>query len=183
MKIINRVIFSSSLTLLSFIATASDEGLSQLALQQAHFPIEKAVEEVKNNYPGLITEVKFDDYNYQSVFEVDVINQEKNVKHELKFSTADGLLLKEEKTRLSTAGYSHIDDKFLAKLTQLEKSNIDLLASINTIQGEYRSKIVEIELENKKGMTFYEVELSNGSELILDIVTGKIIPIKNEYYN
>ncbi|WP_245597674.1 PepSY domain-containing protein [Psychromonas aquimarina] len=67
-------------------------------------------------------------------------------------------------------------------LNQLDTSKFDLQASINKIQKNYGSSVVELELENKKGITFYEIELLNDNELIIDVVTGEIIPIKRNYH-
>ncbi|WP_028862050.1 PepSY domain-containing protein [Psychromonas aquimarina] len=181
MKFIKRIIFSSSLTLISFMTTANNDGLSELALKRADFSLEQTVEKVTNSFPGKITELKLDDYNHQSVFEVEVINEQEQIKHELKFSTADGRLLKDERTSLTTAGFSSLDDKDHLMLSQLDNSKFNLQASINSVQKKYGSSIIELELENKKGITFYQVELLNDKELIIDVVTGETVLLSNNY--
>ncbi|WP_019612883.1 PepSY domain-containing protein [Psychromonas ossibalaenae] len=183
MKLIKRIIFSSSLTLISFMTTANNDGLSELALKRADFSIEQAVEKITNNFPGKITELKLDDYNHQSVFEVEVINEQEEIKHELKLSTADGSLLKDERTSLSTVGISSLDDKDRNMLNQLDTSKFNLQASISSVQEEYGSSVVALELENKKGITFYEIELLNDKELIIDVVTGEVVMLTNRFHD
>ncbi|WP_028865117.1 PepSY domain-containing protein [Psychromonas aquimarina] len=182
MKFIKRIAISSALVLTSFTAAADNDGLSELALKRANFSIEEAVEKVTDSFPGKITELKLDDYNHQAVFEIEVINEKEGIEHKLKFSTADGKLLKDERESLSIASFSKLDDKDRVMLSQLDTSKFDLQASINKIQKDYGSSVVELELENKKGITFYEVELLNDNELIIDVVSGEIIPIKRNYH-
>ncbi len=181
MKFIKGIIFSSSLTLISFMTAANNDGLSELALKRAGFSLEQTVQKVTKSFPGKITELKLDDHNHQSVFEVEVINEQQEIKHELKFSTADGRLLKTETTSLSSAGFSSLDDKDRLMLSQLDTSKFNLQASIKRIQKEYGSSIVELELENKKGITFYQVELSNDKELIIDVLTGETIMLTKKH--
>ncbi|WP_019616266.1 PepSY domain-containing protein [Psychromonas ossibalaenae] len=182
MKFIKRIALSSALVLTSFAAAADNDGLSELALKRANFSIEQVVEKVANNFPGKITELKLDDYNHQAVFEVEVINEKEGIEHKLKFSTADGKLLKDERESLSVAGFSKLDEKDHAMLNQLDTAKFDLQASISKIQKDYGSSVIELELENKKGITFYEVELLNDNELIIDVVTGEIVSIKRNYH-
>ncbi|WP_157619306.1 PepSY domain-containing protein [Psychromonas aquimarina] len=55
-------------------------------------------------------------------------------------------------------------------------------ASIQKIQKEYDSSIIKLELENKQGITFYEVEPANDQGLIIDVASGEIIPKKRDYH-
>ncbi|WP_019617101.1 PepSY domain-containing protein [Psychromonas ossibalaenae] len=182
MKFIKRIALSSALVVTSFAAAADNDGLSELALKRANFSIEQAVEQVTNNYPGKITELKLDDHNHQAVYKIEIINEKEGIEQTLKYSTADGSLLKDERESLSVAGFSKLDEKDHVMLSQLDTTKFDLQASINKIQKDYGSSVVELELENKKGITFYEVELLNDNELIIDVVTGEIVPLKRNYH-
>ncbi len=161
-------------------AASADDALSVLAMKKAGFSLEQAIEKVHNNYSGQITELELDDYKGQAVYEIDVINLAQQQKHKLKLSLTDGEMLKNESSKLSILGVSKLDDDERVALEQLAQSELSLQQIVATLSTKYQAQVLEFELENEKGITFYKFKLlgeQGKQRVIVDVTTGETIPV------
>ncbi|WP_019614964.1 PepSY domain-containing protein [Psychromonas ossibalaenae] len=170
----------AALALTSFTVAADDDALSVLALKRASFTLEQAVEKVTTDYQGQIIEFELDDHDGQSTYEIEVINLQKEEKYKLHLSTADGTVLKEKSRSLSTLGFSRLDDDEYQALKELETSQFSLSSALAELREQYTAEVMEFELENEKGITFYKFKLidqQGRKRVIVDVKTGEMIPI------
>ncbi len=170
----------ATLALTSFAAVADNDALATLALKRANFTLEQAIEKVSNDYPGQIIEFELDDHKGQTSYEIEVINLQKEEKYKLQLSTADGSLLKEKSRSLKIFGLNRLDDDEYQALEELAASEFNLKSTIALLREKYNAELVEFELENEKGITFYKFKLIDQlgrKRVIVDIKTGEMIPV------
>ena len=180
---LKKLIAATAIVFTSFTAMAdSDDALTAFAMQNASFTLDQAVAKMDTNYPGIITEFEMDDHKGQAVYEIESINLKKEEKSKIKLSAVDGAVTKEKVKSLSTLGVSHLDDDELLALQMVTKSNFSLQTTINNIRAKYKAQIIEFELENEKGITFYKFKLigeMGRKYVIVDVKTGKMLPVAN----
>lgn len=179
-KLSKKICVAAVIAVTSAAAIADDDALSALAMKKAGFSLEQAIEKVHNSYPGQITELELDDYKGQAVYEFDVINLAQQQKHKLKLSLADGEMLKNESSKLSILGVSKIDDDERLALEQLAQSELSLQQTVAMLNTQYQAQVLEFELENEKGITFYKFKLlgeQGKQRIIVDVATGETIPV------
>ncbi|GDY25368.1 MULTISPECIES: PepSY domain-containing protein [unclassified Agarivorans] len=179
-KFSKKLCVAAAVALTSTAAIADDDALSALALKKAGFSLEQAIEKVNTTYPGHITELELDDYKGQAVYEVDVINLAQEQQHKLKLSLSDGEMLKNESSKLTILGVSKIDDDERLALEQVAESELSLQQTIAMLNDKYQAQVLEFELENEKGITFYKFKLlgqQGKQRVIVDVVTGETIPV------
>ncbi|MFA0697933.1 PepSY domain-containing protein, partial [Vibrio sp. 10N.222.49.C9] len=66
-------------------------------------------------------------------------------------------------------------------IEQVQKAEFDILKKLTELEEKYSAKALEVELENKKGIVFYEVELVSTEQgkqkLLINVATGEEIPV------
>ncbi|WP_019613492.1 PepSY domain-containing protein [Psychromonas ossibalaenae] len=173
---LNKLICAAG-ALTSFTAAADNDALSQLALKRASFTMEQAVEKVSCDYPGQIAEFAVDDHRGQSAYQIKVLNLLKEEKYKLYLSTEDGSLLKEKSSSFKTLGFNSLDDDDYQALQELQVSEFNLQSTIAMVSEKYNAEIVEFELENEKGITFYKFKLldqHSRQHVYVDVKTGEM---------
>ncbi|MEE1674948.1 PepSY domain-containing protein [Agarivorans aestuarii] len=179
-KLSKKICVAAAVALTSTAVMADDDALSALAIKKAGFSLEQAIEKVHNTYPGQITELELDDYRGQAVYEVDVVNLAQEQKHKLKLSLADGEMLKNESSKLSILGVSKLDEDERIALEQLAESELSLQQTVAMLNNKYQAQVIEFELENEKGITFYKFKLlgeQGKQRVIVDVASGETIPV------
>ena len=171
-----------TLGLSSFAATADEDHLlDAFALKNATFTQQQALEKVSANYVGQITEFELDDHNNQAVYEIEIINLKEDEKYKVKLSLINGTILKEERSSLSNLlGTTRLDSDELYALQQLQASDFNLQQTIKHLTDKQNGQLIEFELENEKGITFYKMKLvtEQGTQRILvDVKSGDMIPV------
>ncbi|MDA7746554.1 PepSY domain-containing protein [Psychromonas sp.] len=172
-KLIGMTLAFTSLSVLA----GNDNALSALALKQANYSLEQAVEKVQNNYKGQIIEFELEDDNNQLSYEIEVIDVITKEKHKLELSLEDGSVLKEKSKSI---GIKRLDDDELAALTDLQASDFNLNKIIALLKEQYKADILEFELENEKGITFYKFKLfseQGTQQVLVDVKTGSMISV------
>ncbi|WP_028862993.1 PepSY domain-containing protein [Psychromonas aquimarina] len=173
---LNKLICAAA-ALTSFTAAADNDALSLLVLKRADFTMEQAVEKVSSDYPGQIVGFKLDDHRGQSTYQIKVLNLQKEDKYKLHLSTEDGSLLKEKSSSFKTLGFNSLDDGDYQALRELQVSEFNLQSTITILNEKYNAQIVEFELENEKGITFYKFKLMDQQgrkHVIVDVKTGEM---------
>ena len=180
-----KLIAATAIVFTSFSAIAdSDDALSAFTMQNASFTLEQAIETTHANYPGVITEFEMDDYKGQAAYEIESVNLKNEEKNKIKLSSVDGSVVKEKNKSLSTLGVSHLDADELLALQTVSESNFSLKTTIKEISQKYKAQIIEFELENEQGLTFYKFKLigeMGRKYIIVDVKTGKMIPTVKHY--
>jgi hypothetical protein len=159
-----------------------DDALSLMALNTSSANIATLTSEVRSLSTGVVIEVEVDDHKKSSfVYEFKVVDLQEGVKHELKYALEDGLLLKHEEKSLTRLGFSKLDSEDKTAIEAVENANFDILKALVALEQKYSAKVIEAELETKKGIVFYEVELANAEQgkikLLINVANGEEIPV------
>lgn len=182
MKLTKRICTTAAalITLTSGLAMANDDFLSALALERAQFSPQQAIEKINTNFTGNIVEFELDDHKGKTVYEFEVIDFAQEQINKLKISSDDGTIVKNESKSMTILGVNRLDEEDRQALTALNNSEFDLNASILELSEKYDSQVIEFELENEKGITFYKFKLIGDTgitKVIVDVETGKAIPV------
>lgn len=176
MKCTKLICIALAFTPLAAFADKEDDALATLALQRANFSLEQAIDKVATDYAKHIVEFEIDDHNNQATYDIEAVNLKAEEKHKIELSLTDGAVLK-HKTK---NGLSRLDDDDLLALQELQASSFNLSATIAQLKQKYAADVIEFELENKKGITFYKFKLMGEQGLtrvIVDVTTGRVIPV------
>ena len=176
MKGTKLICIALAFTPLAAFAYKEDDALATLALQRANFSLEQAIDKVSTDYAKHIVEFEIDEHDNQATYDIEAISLKAEVKHDVELSLKDGAVLK-HKTKNSL---SRLDDEDLLALQELQASKFDLSATIAQLKLKYSADVIEFELENKKGITFYKFKLMGEhglTRVIVDVTTGKVIPV------
>lgn len=163
-----------------FALADNDDALTGFALQRANYSLDQAIEKVNASYQGHIIEFDVEDDNNQLSYEIEVIDLISEEKHKIELSLENGSVLKEKSSSIKVMGMDRLDDDELLALEELQASDFKLRPMMNMLKDKYKADILEFELENEKGITFYKFKLINeqGVERVLvDVKTGHVIPV------
>lgn len=164
----------------AFAMADNDDALAGLALQSANYSFEQAIEKAYADYKGQITEFEVEDENNQLSYEIEMIDFTAAQKHKLVLSLEDGTVLKDKSSSIKVMGMDRLDDDELRALKELQASDFKLRPTMTRLQDRYKAEIVDFELENDKGITFYKFKLFNDQgmqEVLVDVKTSHIIPV------
>ncbi len=172
----------TSLALGSTLAVADDDALAMLSLQGTNVSMDQAIDKVSSSYPGLVQELELDDYQGQSVYEIKLFDIKQNKEHKVKLSTQSGEVLEAETSNTYTMGMDQLDSDERIALEHLQKSRLSLKEMLNKVSNKYPGWVTEFELENKKGLTFYQFTLTGErgeKEVFMDVQTGNMALAKS----
>lgn len=181
MKFFKTGLIASLLTMAGVAHADNDAALSLMALQSGNTSLVELAPEVRKVSQGVVTEIELDDYRDQTfAFQFKVIDLAEGYEHEMKYSVQDGSLLKHETESLTTLGFSDLDQEDQVAIEQVQQAKFDIFDKIVELETKYKAKMIEAELENKKGIVFYEVELASAEtghqKLLINVATGEEIP-------
>ncbi|GAD79266.1 hypothetical protein [Vibrio ezurae] len=159
-----------------------DAAIALMALNSASATLSTLAPKVRAVSTGVITEIELDDYkDTQVVYKFKVVDTKAGNKHKLSYAIDDGSLLKQKSESLSTFGFSDLDKEERLAIEQVEKSQFDIVTKLQELEGKYAAKTLEAELESKKGIVFYEVELASAKhgmqKLLINVASGEEIPV------
>lgn len=182
MKFKKAIITTLAFTSLSALANKDQDAIATLALQSANFTLDQAIEKVKADYKADIIEFEIDEYENNTAYEIELFNTETHEKHKIKLSLNDGSVLKIEKKNLKVLGVNRLDENEKIAINNLRSSNFDLSKTVIELKQKFKGNILEFELDNEKGVTFYKFKLMGEQGLtrvIVDVQTGNLIPVIN----
>ncbi|GAD89709.1 MULTISPECIES: hypothetical protein [Vibrio] len=167
------------------IAHANDQqdaAIGLMALNSGSATITTLAPQVRTVSTGVITEIELDDYkDTQIAYKFKVIDTKAGKKFKLTYAINDGSLLREKSENLSTLGFSDLDREDRNAIEQVEKAQFDIVKKLIELETKYSAKTLEAELESKKGVVFYEVELASTErgmqKLLINVATGEEIPV------
>lgn len=181
MKLSKKVVASIALLISSTASFADeDDAISALVLNQAQFSIEQAIKQVSSNYPGQIIELELDEHKGQSVYEIKIIDINAEQEQKLYLSLENGEVLKTQTKSLKILGVNKLDDDERQALIALQDSEFSLSKTLAELESSLQGKVHEFELENEKGITYYQFDLMTQSgkrKMIVDVASGQQIPM------
>jgi uncharacterized membrane protein YkoI len=153
--------------------------LMLLALKSSQVSITQILEKFKADYPSIVTEIELDDEDHILVYEVKGINLEDGVKYKVRYALHNGEEIDNYSKSLSFLGFNKLDDHDVEALETIQDqglSALDVIAKTTLSEGAY---IESIELENKRGLTFYEIKIlgpMGWTKQLMDAKSGDVIP-------
>ncbi|CAM4078486.1 hypothetical protein [Vibrio neonatus] len=167
------------------IAHANDQqdaAIGLMAINSGSATITTLAPQVRTISTGVITEIELDDYkDTQIAYKFKIIDNAAGQEHKLTYAISDGSLLRQKSKRLSTLGFSHLDKEDRLAIEQVEKAQFDIVKKLIELETKYSAKTLEAELESKKGIVFYEIELASSErgmqKLLINVATGEEIPV------
>ncbi|MEZ8990889.1 PepSY domain-containing protein [Vibrio breoganii] len=184
MKLLKTGLFASLLSVVPFVHADDQQeaALSLMAINSGSATLVNLAPEVRTISTGVVTEVELDDYkDTMFAYEFKVIDLNEGFKHKMSYSVQDGALLRHKSESLTTFGFSDLDDDERYAIEQVQKAEFDILKKLTELEEKYSAKALEVELESKKGIVFYEVELVSTEQgkqkLLINVTTGEEIPV------
>ncbi len=171
----------TALTFGSASTFADDEAAELLQLKRTQFTAEKALEKVSEKYKGQILEIELDDKNDQLVYEVEVVDLDKEKVFELYVNPSNGEVALSETESLTLLGFNRFDEDKLAALQSMKDNSFSLIGQLAKVKTEYPGVIKEAEFKQSKGVSYYKVKVlthdGKRQKVILDAATGDMIPV------
>ncbi|GEM80569.1 PepSY domain-containing protein [Vibrio superstes] len=184
MKLLKTGLFASLLSVVPFVHADDQQeaALSLMALSSGSATLVNLAPEIRTISTGVVTEVELDDYkDTMFAYEFKVVDLDEGFEHKMSYSVQDGALLRHESENLTTFGFSDLDDDERYAIEQVQKAEFDILKKLTELEEKYSAKALEVELESKKGIVFYEVELASTEQgkqkLLVNVATGEEIPV------
>lgn len=144
-----------------------DSGVSAIA----------SIQKVQQHYPGVVYDYELDDDDDNYFHEIKLIDLDKDVKRKIVVSAQNGTIVKEEEENL----YSwFIEDDSVKAVKKLQEQQYSMLAAMELINPQEGELVVDVELEYKQGVVYFELETygSQGEqEVLVDAKTRSVIPV------
>ncbi|MFD1383177.1 PepSY domain-containing protein [Rhodanobacter aciditrophus] len=157
-----------------------DNELEMLALKSADTSMEDVIAEFRSKYSGTVVEVELDDKKHSIVYEVKAIDLDAGEGHKASYTLRGKQETEYNKRSLNVLGFSKLDDDDAAAVKAVQaESAISMDKALEIARNHSDAYIESIELENKRGLTFYKVEyMGPGKErrLLIDALSGEQVP-------
>ncbi|MBV1909190.1 MAG: hypothetical protein KUG78_07690 [Kangiellaceae bacterium] len=164
----------------------TDESLiavAQKAIDESGFTAQQSIKKVQQLYPGVVYQYELDDDDDEYFHEVKLIDTDADEKIKITLSIEDGEVLSEQRDSLFS-WFSWLPwvskNKNIARVKQLLDSENSLLSAINSIQLEQNSILLDVELEQKQGVLFFEIDsfgIDGEKEWLIDANSNTLIPV------
>lgn len=151
--------------------------LTKSIIEKSGITAQHSIKQVQQDYNGIIYSYELDDEDGIYYHEIKLIDIAADKKIKLTISIKDGSVVNEEKSRLFS--WFAEDDRIVTakKLAQMDYSMLNAIDAINLAQS---SLLTEIEVEDKQGILFFELEtigVEGKKDWLVDINTNQIIPV------
>ncbi len=181
-------LFKNILIGLVFVSVSAfaedDEMILRLALQSAALQPEQVMEQSLEKYPGFIEEFSIDEEDGRMIYEISIISPETGRRTEIEIDMLSGKTLEVEEEKIRS--WNATDKTFSkARYQQLVSSKVSLQTAVSEAQKLFPGQLIEAELEDEKGIVFFEIEMlseDNLKTIVVDIKTGKPIPVARGHY-
>ena len=151
--------------------------LTKSIIAQSGITAQHSIKQVQQDYEGIIYSYELDDEDGIYYHEIKLIDIAADKKIKLTISIKDGSIVNEEKSRLFS-WFS--DDDRIVTAKKLAKMDYSMLNAIDAINLGQSSLLTEIEVEDKQGILFFELEtigVEGKKDWLVDINTNQIIPV------
>ena len=182
MKRLNLLTFATLMiaatTSVSWAGSDKEElALTKSIIAQSGITAQHSIKQVQQDYEGIIYSYELDDEEGIYYHEIKLIDIKADKKIKLTISIKDGSIVNEEKSRLFSR-FSEDDRIVTAK--KLAKMDYSMLNAIDAINLSQSSLLTEIDVEDKQGILFFELEtigVEGKKDWLVDINTNQIIPV------
>ncbi|WP_416306306.1 PepSY domain-containing protein [Neptunicella sp. SCSIO 80796] len=136
-----------------------------------------SIQQVQQRYPGVIYDYELDDDDDDYYHEIKLIDLDADVKRKIVISAQNGTVVKEEQENL----YSwFIEDDSVTAVKKLQALQYSMLTAIELVDPSEGALVVDIELEYKQGVVYFEIETDGPQgeqEILVDAKTRSVIPV------
>ncbi|MBL4630439.1 MAG: hypothetical protein JKY14_04535 [Paraglaciecola sp.] len=135
------------------------------------------IEKVQQDYAGVIYSYELDDKDDIYYHEIKLIDIEADKKIKLLISLHNGKVVKEQRSRLFSW---FVDDEHIVTAKKLATMKYSMLDAIEAIGLKKNSLLQEIEVEDKQGVLFFELETVGAQgekDWLVDINNNQLIPV------
>lgn len=156
------------------VLAGQDDVVLQLAIENAKIKPEQAIMQIADRYPGHLSEFGIDDEDGSMVYEFTIIDPEDSVELEVIMDAESGKIWLDDKDSLSSKALKR------KKYQLLMNSGMTLKKAIDEAKKIVPGQLLEAELEQEKGIVFFEIELLTDKgvrKVIVDLQSGKPIPV------
>lgn len=140
-------------------------------------PATQAMKKVMSDYQGHLVDYELEDEDGVLFHELKLIDLDEDVERKVVISVHDGNVVS-EKTEKLWSWFSEDDDvKAVKKLVANQYSMLDAIEKLELAREDL---LLDIELEDKQGVVYFEIEVFSGDEereLLVDSKTKSIIPV------
>ena len=169
-------------TIASTVAYANHEDIiTRLAIENATIQPDVAIATVTSKYKGKLKEFELEDHDDKLVYEISLIDAEAGEEIRLEMSAESGEIIKEE--RSSIGSWFSRSWRSKEKYQRLQESEVTLQDAVAKAQKIEPGVLMEVELEQEKGVVFFEVKLITNKgkrKVIVDLTSGKPIPVTKQ---
>ncbi|GAC13911.1 hypothetical protein [Aliiglaciecola lipolytica] len=132
---------------------------------------------VQNKFSGVVYDYELDEKDDRLVHEIKLIDLDADVKRKITLSADDGSVIKEEWERLFSW---FIEEDNVKAAKKLVANNYSMLQAIALIAINTDSLVLDVELEDKQGIVYFEIETygpDGEKEMLVDSKSKTIIPV------
>lgn len=167
-------------TVVSTVAFAGhDDIITRLAVENARISPDEAIALVTKHYPGTLKEFRVEDDEDELIYEINLIDPDAKEEIELEVSAQSGKIVREDRDALNSwFSFRNISGK--KKYQYLLQNKITLQSAIAEAQKIEPGVLIEAELEQEKGVVFFEIKMITDKgkrKVIVDLDSGKPIPV------
>jgi hypothetical protein len=151
--------------------------ITKSIIEKSGITAQHTIKQVQQDYNGIIYSYELDDEEGVYYHEVKLIDIEADKKIKLTISIQDGSIVNEEQSRLFS-WFSEDDRIVTAK--KLAKMDYSMLNAIDAINLDFSSLLTEIEVEDKQGILFFELETispKGKKDWLVDVNNNQLIPV------
>ncbi|MCE2593921.1 PepSY domain-containing protein [Motilimonas cestriensis] len=153
------------------------EAVAQLIEQRHQQGPKQILEKVTEQYTGVITNFELDDQQGVLVYQVEVIDLANNVKRHLVYDAQTTLFISGKETAMT--GWFN-DNQNITAIEEIQETGFSMIKALEIVQSQHPGFLVDAELENKKGINLFEIELATPEgkqNWLVDISTQDLIPV------
>lgn len=174
------ILLSASLlfSALSWAGSSDKEmALAMESIKRSGVTASQSIILVQNKFNGVVYDYELDEKDERVVHQIKLIDLDDDIKRKITLSAEDGSVIKEEWERL----YSWlIEEDNVKAAKKLLANDYSMLQAITLIGIADDSLLVDVELEDKQGIVYFEIETYGPEgelEVLVDSKSKTIIPV------
>jgi len=176
------ITLATLLTAGTITASWADSDKQELALtksiiEKSGVTAQQSIKKVQQDYNGIIYSYELEDEDDIYYHEIKLIDIEADKKIKVTISIQDGTVVNEEKSRLFS--WFSEDDRIVTA-RKLATMDYSMLNAIDAINLDKNSLLTDIEIEDKQGVLFFELETIGAEgkkEWLVDANNNQLIPV------
>jgi len=158
--------------------------LTKSIIDKSGFSAQASIKKVQKLYPGIVYDYELDEDDDVYYHEIKLIDIEADNKVKVTISIEDGTVVKTEVSKQFswfTKLFSwFLEDERMAKIKKLAEADYSILTGMDTIKLAKDSLVTDVELEEKQGVLYFELETfgpEGEKEWLVDVNSNQLIPV------